>query len=328
MSNEPIAVPAIDGSTPLGFLAALGVLKVLDERNGKASAPRLGWKLLDKWRPLYAGVDSFDDIVGAVADDVDRWAASTVLAFRYPKREKAGIKLVGAARPPVAILRHWLTDRLKNNDLQALEYMAAFTCETATEQADQKKQLSPDDLRGIGIEFDRQSTLAQVTQSTHFDFTSRNAQFLEQVEYVRRGLARELIADGLRSGVRVSSATTLDWDPTADAPAAIYTVGSAGLQPVVEWLAFRGLAFFPVVGRQGAVRTTSCRGRRKDGSFVWPLWHTPIDLLAVSSLVRYPEIEKLDADERRALGVEQVFRCALTKKADGYTGMFAPSEPV
>lgn len=43
------------------------------------------------------------------------------------------------------------------------------------------------------------------------------------------------------------------------------------------------------------------------------------------SLVAYAKLEGLDAAQREALGVVAVLRAELTKKADGYSGMFAPA---
>jgi hypothetical protein len=100
------------------------------------------------------------------------------------------------------------------------------------------------------------------------------------------------------------------------------------MRPGAEWLAFRGLVFFPVAGRGSVLSTTGCHGRRKDGVFVWPLWSVPAGMPSIASLLRMADLDRLDGPARRELGVVQVFRARLTKKADGYSGMFAPSQPV
>lgn len=76
------------------------------------------------------------------------------------------------------------------------------------------------------------------------------------------------------------------------------------------------------------IRTTACTGRRLAGEFVWPLWEVPAGPETVRSLVAYPGLDRLGAEERRALGIAAMLRAELTKKADGYSGMFSPSRPV
>lgn len=329
-AHNRIALPGLDGGTPLGFLAALGVLRVLRGREDVRimQEPLLSWRLDDRWHPVFHGVDGdLETIVQYVAEDAEAWGTSPVLEFRYPKREKKGVKLVGALAPPVAVYRAWLKDRLDAGDLESLESASAFAFEAASEP--RKGGVTEDELRRLGIPYDDAAPIDRSTLPTVFDFTSRNAQFLEQVDEIRKILHADNIRDTLLDGTPDPRADrTLDWDPAADAPGAIYGRRLFGLLPAAEWLAFRGLAFFPVAGRDGWLRATACRGRRKSGEFVWPLWEVEATSLTIASLLRCPDLDRLDSATRRERGIIQVFRSRLTKKADGYSGMFAPSEPV
>lgn len=98
-------------------------------------------------------------------------------------------------------------------------------------------------------------------------------------------------------------------------------------RPTAEWLAFRGLACFPVTGTGDTLKTTGCARRRKNGSFVWPLWQGPAGGDAVRSLVSWPGIDRLGPAERSALGIAAVLEARLTKMADGRAGVFSPSRP-
>jgi hypothetical protein len=325
-----VVLEGLDGATPLGFLAALGTQRVLAERRApdrSSLVPRLAWTLLDAWRPVLAGVESVDAVVDAVHSDARDWEFSPLLSFRYLKLEKGGPKRVGGLRAPAAVLRRWLLDHRARHDDRALAQMAALVCETANEPADETP--GEELLRQHGVPFDVDAPLNRLMLPTYFDFTSRNAQFLEQVEEIRSYLTRESIAAGLTTGgPDLAAPRSLDWDPAADMPGAIYTGFARGFLPVAEWLAFRGLASFPVTGVGAKLETTACAGRRKSGVFVWPLWERPAGLHAVRSLVGYPHLERLDAGEREALGVVTVLCSELTKKADGYSGMFAPARAV
>lgn len=114
----------------------------------------------------------------------------------------------------------------------------------------------------------------------------------------------------------------------SDTPGAIYTGYQRGFLPVHEWLGFRGLRLFPLAARGSQVRMTACTGRRLRGELTWPLWESPAPLVAVRSLVGYPRPTQLTPEQRRALGISLLLSAELTKKADGYTGTFAPARPV
>lgn len=335
MSERDVPIPGLDGATALGFLAGLGLLRVLADAADR-HPPALSWRLLDAWRPVLHGPASLDDVVDAVERDTKRWANSAVLTFQYVKVEKKKNKKTGAEerepklfsglRAPVAVLRSWLDELKAKGDGPALEYTAALMCETATEPIDRPP--TSEELASAAIQAAADAPLDRVTMPTFFDFTSRNAQFLDQVEHIRRSIDRGAIDAQLRHGRgSAEAARSMDWDPGADTPAAIYTGHVRSFFPVAEWLAFRGLVFFPLAGFGSTLRTTSCSGRRKDGEFVWPLWGVKAGAATVGSLLGLKGIDKLDAGARRALGVTAVFRSGLTKMADGYAGMFAPSRP-
>jgi len=324
----PVVLEGLDGGTPLGFLAGIGLQQVLADsaRESGEHAPLLSWRLLDAWRPVLHGPASFDAVAEMVHEDARAWQSAPILHFRYVKIEKNGPKAVGGLRPPLAVLRRWLRERREEGDEVSLAYGAALMCETTGEPIE--KPPSVDQLREHEIAVDPDAPLDLSAGRTFFDFTARNAQFLEQVEEIRSYLGLEIISDGLRSGRPDARAPrSMDWDPTADTPGAIYTGYARGFLSVAEWLAFRGLVALPVSGRGSDSRTTACTGRRLAGAFIWPLWEAPTPLSTSRSLVAWPRLDQLEPDALRALGVVTVLRADLTKKADGYSGMFSPSRP-
>jgi len=323
---EPIVLEGLDGGTPLGFLAGMGVQQVLAERSRTTAdgAPLLSWTLLDAWRPAISGPASFDAVVDAVHEDALAWESAPILRFRYVKIEKNGARLVGGLRPPLAVLRRWLRERREAGDDTSLAYACALLCETASEPIE--KAPTFEQLHEHGIEADPDAPLDHAAGRTFFDFTARNAQFLEQVEAIRGYLDRTILEVGLRSGqVDARAPRSMDWDPTADTPGAIYTGYCRGFLPVAEWLAFRALVAFPVTSKGTVMTTTACLGRRLSGEFVWPLWEGLADPETSRSLVAWPGLDRLDPHALRALGIATILRADLTKKADGYSGMFSPT---
>jgi len=329
-SNAPdgLLIGGIDGSTPLGFLAAVGLLQALqDARGSEREVPRLCWKQLDAWRPVLLGSASLEAVAQVVLDDGTRWAESAVLGFSYVKQEKQGPKRVGGLKAPLSVVRAWSHARREERDEVALAYGAGLFCNEVNEI--NKSPATSEDCRSAGVATDPAVDLKVGVERTFFDFTSRNAQFLEQVEVIRAYLTIERILQALGKGeADYDALRTLDWDPSSDTPGAIYTGFRRGYLPVHEWLGFRGLCLFPLAGHGTKVRMTACTGRRLDGEFTWPLWEGPATSDAVRSLLGYPRLAQLTQEQRRVFGVSALLSASLTKKADRYTGTFAPPQPI
>ena len=335
-SSSSVLIPGIDGSTPLGFLAALGLLQVVDDHFRQdtsepasvvtPSRPRLSWAKEDTWRPVLHGVDSLQALVDVLDRDRTAWADSPLLSFRYVKQEKQGPKAVGGLKAPLAVVRAWSRLRRDERDESTLAYGAALFCSEVTEV--NKKPATAEDHASLGIAVDPSVPMELTVERNFLDLTARNAQFLEQVEIIRDYLSPVRIHAALESGKPDYDAPrTLDWDPSADTPGAIYTGFRRGFLPVHEWLGFRALRLFPLASAGSKVQMTSCTGRRLDGTFTWPLWEAPASLDAVASLIAHPALTGLTAEERHAFGISALFTAGLTKKADGYTGTLAPAQP-
>lgn len=329
-SSEPqgLLIPGIDGITPIGFLAALGLLQLLEDAQGSRDvSPRLAWRQLDAWRPVLHGIDSLDAVAQLVFEDRTQWADSALLGFRYVKQEKQGPKAVGGLRAPLSVVRAWSRSRREERDEGALAYVAALFCDGVTEV--NKKPATDEDHLAAGIPIDSDVGIELTVERSFFDLTSRNAQFLEQVEIIRDHLSLDGIRKALASGEPDYEAPrSLDWDPSSDTPGAIYTGFRRGFLPIHEWLGFRALRLFPLAHLGSKVRMTACTGRRLDGDFTWPIWENPATLDSVRSLLGYPHLSELTQEQRRVFGISALLCAGLTKKADGYTGTFAPARPV
>ena len=120
----------------------------------------------------------------------------------------------------------------------------------------------------------------------------------------------------------------MDWDQGSDSPGALYGKKVDRQRPVLEWLAWCGLKWLPVLGSGEHAMTTACRGRRKQGAFMWCMWDAPSSLRVVASLLARGIGRLPNADERAAIGIQAVFECELAKTADGYGGIFSPSKVV
>ena len=321
-------LPGLDGSNPLGFLAALGVLRVLDEaaKLRHTPAPLLGWEGAS-WAPVLHRVGSLEVIATAVEHDARVWSDARRIRLAYPKLEKSGVKVFRGLKPSVAALSAWLAECLDEGDREVLDCAAALTAEPATELIPEAKRPQVADYFAVSCAFDPSAPLDLSTLPTAFDFTTRNTQFLDQVRLIGEIIDKDLLLAALTgddsAGGRFAG-RTMGWDPLAERPAALYSYGRQP-NPALEWCAFRSLPFFPVFGKGGELHTTGCSGRRKEGTFTWALWEPPIGTKVVRSLLSYPGLGDVTGGTRTAMGLSRVFRVRLAKAADGYTGVFSPT---
>ena len=71
--DDGIILSGIDGSDPLHFLCTLGILTILDARSNDQQmdrAPRVTWKNLGKWSPVFLGLKSFDEITVVIFQNI------------------------------------------------------------------------------------------------------------------------------------------------------------------------------------------------------------------------------------------------------------------
>ena len=82
-----IVLSGLDGTNPIGFMAALGVLQICTDAGVRA---RLGWRLIDTWQPVLTGVGADpDELLALVADDLEAWRKDAPeLSLCYEKKGK------------------------------------------------------------------------------------------------------------------------------------------------------------------------------------------------------------------------------------------------
>lgn len=325
MSSE-LELAGVDGTTPLGFLAAIGLLRVLSETT---PASRLAWRYRGTWVPVMYGTAHSKDLAGLILKDAHSPSIQAILSLRYPKVEKGGIKTFSGLHPPVGLLRAWLHRAIKEKDLNQLSMIAGLMCETAADEIDKDKRPLPSDIEtGCDIDYGRQDALARAANQTSFDFTSKNQQFLDQLRVIVKSVTRDHICSDLFTGTGgISIDRTMGWDSREDRPGALFPSSECRRLPVHEWLAFRALSFFPVFGSGDVAKTTACDGRRKKAKFRWCVWSSPISCRSLASLIHLMAVAAEDRDKQRALGIESAFVSEMTKGADGYSGVFLPATP-
>jgi len=290
-------MPALDAADPLGFLAALGVLRVVSRHDEEA---RLRWVHDGTWSAALSTSAPLE-LVEVLFAEIERWRRG------HPAVEfavGADRKIQDLKHPPAdfrALMLRFATEP------EAAEFIAAYAT-------------------GVAIDGSGQ------TKPTSLHFTAGQQRFMDAILDLRAGVTRDDLAEGLngpwtgRVGPKDTrwraaserSRALMSFDPGKEKSA---TVAGAA------WLAFQAMPLLPVVPVGRVAVTTGFTGRGKREQFTWPVWSVPLTECEVRVLLSLPDLEALDARARWRRGIAQVLRSDVKRNAQGY-GNFSASQPV
>jgi hypothetical protein len=292
-----VTLSGLDGSNPLGFLAALGALAAVE---GGTSQPRLRWRYDGVWNPV---LTSEHADVGSLADRLNRdrrgCVSDAALSLAYDGKRDL--------KPSPPVFRAYLAglcDAAGPADRRSVDWAAAF---------------------GTDVAVDNNGN----TKPTALHFTAGQQQFLQMVEELVRKVTQEDIREAIEGPWKYEKPLpVMGWDATSSRDYALRASNPSldkklGV-PGADWLAARGLAFLPCAPCDRRILTTGCAGGWKDGSFSWPLWTVALRGPVVRSLLRL-DTQGMERTERSARGVGAVFRSGIRRSDQGGYGSFEPS---
>jgi hypothetical protein len=294
----------VDGSNPLGFLAALGLLRVVP-------GAKLGFSDDGSFQAFVDGLDKSESGVAALIAADAKAAANECAPWRFTymkaPTKKKGAQWVADLKPPPQdfkkFLAHCIKAWLTGND-EAANYAAAY---------------------GTDIAVDNKGN----TKPTAFHFTAANQTFLGAVDDIRASLTQEWIETSLFKGHGERPGSNLRWDPGAERNWALMANNpnddGTRVDAPLEWLAFRGLPLLPSFPRGSRIITTGVVGRGHDMTFTWPLWSIPASLSATRSALLVDWTG--NATERASRGIFAICSSAIRRTGQGF-GNFGPSSVV
>lgn len=286
----------LDGTNPLAFLAALGVLDAMAARDCDA---RLSWQYVDTWRPRFE--TSCPDVEKLVVWlDEDRRTCTQEPAFSLEYKGKRDLK------PPPTVFRQFVESLLAHatpTGRKSLDWSAAFATDVAV------------DNKGN-------------TKPTALHFSAGQQQFLQMVSVLNEGVSADDLREAILGPWQYSRPLpVMGWDATASRDYALRasdpsTDKKLGV-PGADWLAIRGLVFFPTVPRGDRIVTTACGGGWKSGWFQWSLWSVSLTPAVIRSWLAQ-DIAKVVELERAARGIAAAFRSRIKRSDQGGYGSFEP----
>ena len=297
-------LPALEGTNPLGFLAALGVQVVFDSEERQ---PSLWWT--DDVIP-HAVVDTAFDI-DSIAEQALRvfplWVKSSALNPRFGSDAD---------------------DTAKFNPKELKDYLEA----TRSRQPGNRLAtalVADGSMDGSG----------NVAKPTDLYFTSGRLKFLKIARDILAGVRRAELVEGIQGPWSYKSTlSSLGWDTTDDR---IYALAASNpakdkkrTNPGAEAFAILGLSRHPVFpGRDPRGRdrtlTQGCAGPwGRGGTYTWPLWTRPASLDVVGSLLAQATGGSQETDRRsryyKAWGISSLMQSTIRRSDQGGYGTFSP----
>ena len=294
----------LQGSNPLGFLAAIGV-QVAFERD--AEQPQLWWTDDVTPHAVVDGAYSLEQIVNRALQVFPSWQASS---SANPRRSD------GSAMPKGDELK------LKPTDIRA--YLEA----------------SSGDASGLASALVAEGSLdkQRVAKPTDLYFTAGQMKFLDMARKILASVTQTDLQAGLEGPWPYErTLPSLGWDVADDR---IYALRASdpssekkSTNPGPEALAILGMSRYAVFAGRERTLTPGFSGTWKSGRFSWPLWSKPAGFASVKSLLAHAySYDSPRASQRQewfpAWGVFAVLASPVRRSDQGGYGTFAPSEVV
>jgi hypothetical protein len=300
---DALVLPGLDGTNPLGFLAALGLLAVLDDPNS-AARPRMGWTTAGgTWVPFVLSSSGSklgeDGLLGALTDR---------LAITISDHPCCVLQQLGAvAGNPEQ--RRQLFERVANGgDLAAMEWLAALASDMA----------APESINQL--------------QTTRRDYFYRNLESVigrTKVEHLRRAICRPwdyadaLDNQSLHLDPSEDRRHAYQWNKPAGDPNRALRGGMLG----ANRLALEAIPLFSSFPEGNTLRTVGFTGTRSTNTrWTWPIWAPGLSLPVVRSLIaaevfQEESFDPSDIAALRAQGVVAVYRTnrILVEKTPNFT---------
>ena len=295
---KPFTLEAIDGANPLGFLAAMGTVRLAALCWPKANIT-LSWKRAARWTPTLSGAPISDEqsLCAALRDapsaPVEQFAPLGKNITVSPDQFR---QFTAAARRSAS-----------SGDRRLADFAVAFGCEDC-----------PDE-RNNRIRF---TQLCFITGSGHQDFLGTMTALKEQT-------TADNLYEALFGGWQGrDKSLAFRWDP-GDAREYALRWGDPSKEGAWStWganrLALEALPFFPTQPQARQLITTGFTSRWRKGvgrkdEFTWPIWAGPLGCDEIRSLLALSELqeESPGREEIQARGVQEIFRATRVRIGQG-----------
>ena len=284
--SRGLLLNGLDGSNPLGFLAAVGTLRTVS-----LTKPGVDWRMHwrihgSTWTPVILSriATSARELTEELARALHR---ESTPEFDFSKNLNVSPEAFGKVAREA---QH----RASIQDRRHADFVASYGCEVLATRRNKKiiQDTALRTMRGAGHQ--------------HFLGTMKRLVNETKAEHLRKSLFQSWdYSDdklGLRWDPEEDRRHALRWDnPSNDAPK---TVRGANR------LAVEALPLLPTAPGARQLVTTGFSHRDGVVSFTWPIWPDPLSLEVVRSLLALSELREKEPDRARlhAIGIVEVYR--------------------
>lgn len=321
-----LSLPGLKGSEPIGFLAALGLLRVLSCR-GSFGNVRLAWADDAASSAVLHAERECDEgrLIADLLEHMRGRAALPVFAGVMPSGAMIGGKAWDDVKVPLADFATMLRG-VRAGGRESADFYAALGTELV--KVGNKDAVKPSALHMTSGQQAFLELLRELARSLdadepdHPDASSAPADAFREAVFARtvEGETGWRAADKF-SSMGLDPAREAVYALTATAP----TKTGARSTRAAVWLAVEALPLFPVAPIRGRLHTRGFGRRDETTTFRWPLWDRALSVDAVRTAVGVPGIVDDHSPEGlSALGIRAVMESERITIGQGY-GQLRPA---
>ena len=285
MSDERgLALVGLDGSNPLGFLAAVGLLRTITLADEHGDW-RMQWTMRNGWLPVVLGKKPIvqAQLVEMLHEELRRESCPE---FTFAADLNVVPKEFGAV---ASSAQSYASAR----DRRYADFIAAFGSEIVVAGNDKTIQ---------------DTALRTMSGAGHQHFLRSMKDLVDHTgaDKLLKSLFEPWDYSDLRLGLR--------WDPVEDRRHALRWDNPSGTAPKTMYganrLAMEALPLLPTAPFNRRLATTGFSTRERTTLFTWPIWDCRLSLDVVRSLLAVSEIQKPIPDRALlgAMGISEVYR--------------------
>ena len=280
-----LVLAGLDGSNPLGFLAAVGTLHTVAQTDPSADA-RMEWTALHgTWIPALSGTSplSAEALIELLAPVLsNRSTAEFDFAQDLNVSPEAFLEVAAGAQGEASLQKRRHAD-----------FTASFGCEvTLTSDRKNIQDTAIRTMSGAGHQ--------------HFLGTMKNLVAKTDKDQLRRSLFESWDYSDEKLGLR--------WDPEEDRRYALRwddpSADTVRTMRGANRLAVEALPLLPTAPGNSQLYTTGFSRQGRATTLTWPIWTATLSVDVVRSVLSLPEIQTPEPDRRNlfAMGIVEVYR--------------------
>ena len=288
-NDEGLLLSGLDGSNPLGFLAAVGTL-CASVQDDSSNDWRLSWKVQGgNWVPVLVGNEAWSK------EYLAKRLADSLYSNSTPEFDLgAGVKNLDIEPRLFRQYANQAQDQAAPQDRRFADFIAAYGCDG----------LKTKDKKSI-----RDTALRTMSGQGHQHFLGTMKRLAEETreKHLRQALFAPWEHPDEKLGMR--------WDPQEDRRYALRW-GRPSDSPTktmrgANRLAIEALPLLPSVPSQGRLRTTGfSMDDKKALFFTWPIWKDALTVDVMRSLLALSKLQEPtpNRDHLRDMGIVEVYR--------------------